>query len=64
MWVGMGIVTGNKNPFVLGIMGRVRIRVSHGMDPVISFIALLVLSGLRPGMGFRVTGVNFRFVSR
>jgi hypothetical protein len=45
MRVGMGIVPGGKDRFVLGVVGWVGMGVDHGVDTVIFFVPLFVLPG-------------------
>lgn len=64
MRVGMGIMPRSKGRLGLRVVSRVGMRVIHGVVPVLFLVALLVLAGLRPDMGLRITGVWSGFVSR
>jgi hypothetical protein len=44
--MGVGIVPGRQCRFFLRVMGRVGIRVIHGVVSFLFFITLLILAGL------------------
>jgi len=46
MGMGMGIMPGRKGWFGLGVVGRVGMRMIHGVVPVLLSMAFLVLAGL------------------
>jgi len=50
MGTGMGIVPGGREGrFDLRVMGRVRIRMIHGVVMFLLIVAFFVLAGMRPG---------------
>jgi len=61
--MGMGIMPGSERRFCLRVVGRVRLRVGFRVVPGLIIVALLVLAGMCPDMGLRVSEVLFRFVS-
>ncbi len=46
MRTGVGIVTGRQRRFYLRVMGRVGIRMIHGVVVFLLIVAFLVLAGL------------------
>lgn len=64
MGMGMGIMPGREDRFDLRVMGCVRIWMIHGVVMFLLIMTFLVLAGLRHGVGLRVTGDFFRFMSR
>jgi hypothetical protein len=64
MGMGMGIMPGREGRFSLRVMGRVRIRVIHGMVMFLLIVTFLILAGLRPEVGLQFTGMFSGFVSR
>lgn len=64
MGMGMGIMPGRKGRFCLRMVGRVGMRVIHGVVQVIILVTFPVLAGLRSGMGLRIPGVGFCGLSR
>ena len=64
MGMGMGVMPGGKSRFFLGVVGRVGMRVTHGVVPVILIVALFVLAGQWPVMGLRIRMMRLGFVSR
>jgi hypothetical protein len=63
MGMGMGIMPGGKGRFGLRVMGRMRVRVIHGVVMFLFLMTFLVLAGVRPEVGLRVMGVFSGFVS-
>jgi hypothetical protein len=57
MGMGMGIMPGRKGRLGLRVVGRVGMRMIHGVVMVLLIVAVLVLAGVRPGVGLRITGV-------
>jgi hypothetical protein len=62
MGMGMGIMTGGQHRSGLRVVGRVGMRMIHGVVPVLLIVAFLVLTSMRPEMRLRVTGVFSGFV--
>jgi hypothetical protein len=60
----MGIMPGGEGWFCLRVVGRVGMRMIHGVVQVIVLVTFLVLAGLRPGMGLRIPGMGFWSLSR
>jgi hypothetical protein len=63
MRMGMGIMPGRQCRFYLGVVGRMRIRVVHGVVMFLLIVTFLILARLRSEVGLRVMGVWFGFVS-
>ena len=57
MGMGMGIMPWRQRRFGLRVVGRVRIRMIHGMVMFLLLMTFLVLAGKRPEVGLRITGV-------
>jgi len=64
MGMGVGIMPGGEGRFCLRVVGRVGMRVIHGVVQVIFLVTYLVLAGLWPGMGLRIPGTGFWALSR
>jgi|GEM_PF-1442040 hypothetical protein len=64
MGMGMGIVPGRHRRFSLRVVGRMGIRMAHGVMFFFFIMAFLVLAGLWPGMRLRFIGLFSGFVSR
>ncbi len=55
--VGMGIMPGSERRFYLRVVGRVRLRMGLRVVQGLLVVALLVLAGMRPGVGLWIAGM-------